>query len=99
MAGGITAPPGIDSTVPSTARMYDCGDSAGKVADHYRKTVAPGSTLRDRDEILRFFTGFELADPGLVPVPYWRSDEPESPDAGKVRVLGAVRRKPFEADA
>jgi S-adenosyl methyltransferase len=99
VAGGITAPPGIDPTVPSMARMYDCGDSVGKLADHYRKTVAPGSTLRDRDEILRFFTGFELAGPGLVQVPYWRPDEPGSPDAGKVWVLGAVGRKPSEADA
>jgi hypothetical protein len=75
------------------------GGSAEKVADYYRKTVASGSTLRDRDEILRFFTGFELADPGLVQVPYWRPDEPESPDAGKVWVLGAVGRKPSEDGA
>jgi len=75
------------------------GDSAEKVADHYRKTVASGSTLRDRDEILRFFTGFELADPGLVQVPHWRPDEPEPPDACKVWVLGAVGRKPPEAGA
>jgi hypothetical protein len=75
------------------------GDSAEKVADHYRKTVAPGSTLRDRDQVLRFFTGFELVEPGLVQVPYWRPDEPESPDAGKVWVLGAVGRKPSEAGA
>jgi hypothetical protein len=70
------------------------GDSADKVAEYYRKNVAPGSTLRDRDEILRFFTGFELIEPGLVQVPYWRPDEPGSPDAGKVCVLGAVGRKP-----
>jgi hypothetical protein len=73
------------------------GDSADKVEEQYRKTVASGATLRDRDEILRFFAGFELAHPGLVPVPYWRPDEPESPDADKVRVLGAVGRKPSEA--
>jgi hypothetical protein len=56
--------------------------------------VAPGATLRDRDEILRFFTGLELAEPGLVQVPYWRPDEPGSPDAGKAWILGAVGRKP-----
>jgi SAM-dependent methyltransferase len=69
------------------------GDSAGKVAEHYRKNVAPGSTLRDRTEILRFLTGLELIEPGLVQVPYWHPDDPESPDAGKVWVLGAVGRK------
>jgi hypothetical protein len=74
-------------------------DSAGKVAAHYRKKVASGSTLRDRDEILRFFTGLELIEPGLVQVPYWRPDAPEPPDANKVWVLGGVGRKPVELRA
>jgi hypothetical protein len=69
-------------------------DSAEKVADHYRKNVASGSTLRDRDEILRFFKGLELIEPGLVQVPHWRPDEPGSPDADKVWVLGAIGREP-----
>jgi SAM-dependent methyltransferase len=70
------------------------GGSAGKVAEHYRKNVAPGSTLRGRDEILRFFAGLELVEPGLVQVPYWRPHDPELPDADKVWVLGAVGHKP-----
>ena len=60
----------------------------------YKKNVATGATLRDREEILRFFTGLELVEPGLVHVPDWRPDEPGSPDASKVWVLGAVGRKP-----
>ena len=91
--------PGSHLVVSHAAGGILSGDSAEKVAGHYRKTVAPGSTLRDRDEILRFFAGFELADPGLVQVPYWRPDEPGSPDAGKVWVLGAVGRKPSEDGA
>jgi hypothetical protein len=75
-------------------------DSAGKAAEHYRKNVAPGTTLRDRDEILRLFTGLELIEPGLVQVPYWRPDGPEPPDAAKVWVLGAVGHKPgLDGDA
>lgn len=89
--------PGSHLAVSHATDGILCGDSAEKVADHYRKTVAPGSTLRNRDQVLRFFTGFELVDPGLVRVPYWRPDEPESPDASKVWVLGAVGRKPPEA--
>jgi SAM-dependent methyltransferase len=68
------------------------GGSAGKVEEHYRKNVASGSTLRDRDEILRFFAGLELIEPGVVQVPHWRPDEPESPDASKVWVLGGIGR-------
>jgi hypothetical protein len=70
------------------------GASAGKVEEQYRKNVASGATLRDRDEILRFFTGLELVEPGLVQVPNWRPDESGSPDAGRVWVLGGVGRKP-----
>lgn len=70
------------------------GGSAASVAEHYRKNVAPGTTLRSRDEILRFFAGLELIEPGLVQVPYWRPDEPEPADAGKVWFLGAVGHKP-----
>jgi hypothetical protein len=70
------------------------GDAAGKVEEQYRKNVAPGSTLRDRDEILRFFTGLELVEPGLVQVPCWRPDDGQPPDAGKVWILGAIGHKP-----
>jgi hypothetical protein len=76
------------------------GDSAGKVKEQYKKNVASGATLRDREEILRFFTGFELVEPGLIRVPDWRPDELQVPDAGQVWVLGAVGRKPgLEAPA
>jgi hypothetical protein len=70
------------------------GDSAEKVEQQYRKTVASGATLRDHDEILRFFTGFELVEPGLVRVPHWRPNDPEPPAAGEVWVLGGIGRKP-----
>ena len=44
-------------------------------AEHYKK-VTPGATLRGRDEILRFFAGLELVEPGLIQVPYWRRTSP-----------------------
>ena len=70
------------------------GDSAGKVEEQYKQNVASGATLRDRNEILRFFTGLELIEPGLVQVPDWRPDEPGSPDADRVWMLGGIGRKP-----
>ena len=76
------------------------GDSANKVAEHYRQNVASGATLRDKDDILRLFAGFEVVEPGIVQVPYWRPAESDlaNADADKVWVLGAVGRKP-EQDA
>ena len=71
-------------------------ESAAKAAVHYKK-VASGATLRGREEILRFFAGLELVEPGLVQVPRWRPDEPEPADAEKVWFLGAVGRRPSTA--
>jgi len=68
-------------------------ESAANAAVHYKK-VTSGATLRGRDEILRFFAGLELIDPGLVQVSHWRPDEPEPADADKVWILGGVGRKP-----
>ena len=69
-------------------------DPAVRVAEHYRKNVTAGATLRGRDEILRFFTGLDLVDPGLIQVPYWRPDDPAPTDADRVWFLGAVGRRP-----
>jgi len=37
----------------------------------YQKTNAP-AWPRGRAEIMRFFDGFDLVEPGLVPKPQWR---------------------------
>jgi S-adenosyl methyltransferase len=71
-------------------------ESAASAAVHYKK-VSSGATLRGRDEILRFFAGLELIEPGVVQVPYWRPDGPEPADAGKVWILGGVGRKPVDS--
>jgi S-adenosyl methyltransferase len=42
----------------------------------YNRSVSTQLHLRSRAEILRFFDGFELVDPGLVYVPLWRPDSP-----------------------
>ena len=90
-------PPGSYVVISHALEGILRGDSTDKVEEQYRKNVASGATLRGPDEILRFFTGLELVEPGLVHVPLWRPDEPEPPDARKVWVLGAVGRKPSGA--
>jgi SAM-dependent methyltransferase len=73
-------------------------ESAVHAAVHYKR-VASGATLRSREEIVRFFDGLELMEPGVVQVPYWRPDEPVPADAGKVWIFGGVGRKPVLAAA
>jgi hypothetical protein len=48
--------------------------------------------MRTREEILAFFDGLEVLEPGLVPVQQWRPDEPAPADAGKAWMLGGVGR-------
>ncbi len=60
------------------------------------RAVAAGTPVetyfRPRDEILPFFDGFELVQPGLVSVEQWRpgADAP----ATRLKVTGGVGRKP-----
>ncbi len=69
------------------------GESAEQAAVEYRKVV-PTATLRSREQILRFFDGFDLIAPGLVQVPRWHPDGPEPDITDDVWILGAIGRKP-----
>ena len=70
-------------------------DELAKLTEHYRSTSTP-LTMRPRHQVERFFTGFELVDPGLVFVQQWRPDwlgEAEGhPEWSSV--YGGVGRKP-----
>jgi hypothetical protein len=48
--------------------------------------------FRPADQVLRFFDGFELLDPGLAAVQDWRQDSITAPT--RLRIVGAVGRKP-----
>ena len=43
-----------------------------EIADRMNELVAEKVTFRTQAEVLRFFDGFELVEPGVVPVPQWR---------------------------
>jgi SAM-dependent methyltransferase len=62
----------------------------------YNQSVSTDIHMRSRADILRFFDGFELLDPGLVYIPQWRPDSPADvpDDPGKYWVLVGVARKP-----
>ena len=62
----------------------------------YNRSVATGVHMRSRAEILGFFDGFQLLDPGLVYIPAWRPDSPADvpEDPSQFWVLVGVGRKP-----
>jgi hypothetical protein len=66
-------------------------ETAARAEAQYKK-VTSGATLRNRDQILGFFSGLDLIDPGVVQVPYWHPDD-EPTDVGKIWILGGVGRK------
>jgi SAM-dependent methyltransferase len=62
----------------------------------YNRSVATNVHVRPRADILRFFDGFDLVDPGLVYIPHWRPDPPADvpDDPSKSYALVGVGRKP-----
>ncbi|MEW2355980.1 SAM-dependent methyltransferase [Spirillospora sp. NPDC029432] len=61
-----------------------------------RETQRTGFTVRfrDRDEILPFFDGLELLDPGLVPICDWHPDGPVPDDHRLATLYGGLARVP-----
>jgi SAM-dependent methyltransferase len=62
----------------------------------YNRSVATQLQLRSREQILPFFDGFGLLEPGLVYVPLWRPDSPADvpEDPSVFQTLVGVARKP-----
>ena len=56
----------------------------------YNRTVTTNIHMRSQAEILRFFDGFELVDPGLVYVSQWRPDSPADVPSDPGQLWGLV---------
>ena len=70
-------------------------DVAAAANTVYLNKVAARGDYRSRADILRFFDGFTLVDPGLVYLPQWRPDEPDETvgDASNFWLLAGVGRR------
>lgn len=64
----------------------------------YRRAASAGLRMRSRPEIARFFDGFDLVDPGLVAIPYWRPDSsagnPADPGKFWGGLAGVAHKRP-----
>jgi hypothetical protein len=78
------------ATIPET------GISSGQrdVMEVYRRTTTP-LIMRSPAELAPFFEGFEIVEPGIVPLPYWRpdGDGPEDDDPVVLQGLAGVGAK------
>jgi SAM-dependent methyltransferase len=70
--------------------------TVGLAAAAYERATAP-LVLRSRAQVVRFFEGLELVEPGLVQVPLWRPDGNPPRDLRKIAIYGGVGRKPQAA--
>jgi hypothetical protein len=55
---------------------------------------APLAYIRGREQIVALFAGWDLVEPGLVPIDQWRPDAPPDPRAPSVPGLAGVARHP-----
>jgi SAM-dependent methyltransferase len=90
-----------DALAPGSYVVISHGTTDGQaphVAEamgHYNQTTAAFQP-RSRAEVTAFFDGLEMVDPGLVPVPLWRPDPPESAGGLPVQIAaygGAGRKR------
>ncbi|MFD8410567.1 SAM-dependent methyltransferase [Streptomyces sp. NPDC059650] len=56
---------------------------AGGMVDVYRDIRSP-LVMRTREQVVRFFDGFELVDPGLVSMPNWQPEGLAAPQDGEM---------------
>jgi len=88
-----------DGLAPGSYVVISHGTTDGQPAhvaeamQHYDQTTAPFQP-RNHAEILRFFDGLELIEPGLVHVPQWRPDHPrEAQHPERIAAYGGAGHK------
>lgn len=88
------------AAVPSGSHLFITHfcDSSQDARDAERKFLALLGTGRFRtpEEITAFFDGFDLVEPGVVPLPLWRPEEPVPGEltVGQRLMYGGIARKP-----
>jgi O-methyltransferase involved in polyketide biosynthesis len=77
-------------TVSDTVRDIDTGRVTAGTAQLNQRMGGTQLTLRTRPDFERFFTGLELVEPGVVPLPDWRGPGSEHP----IPCYAGMGRKP-----
>ncbi|GAB3010625.1 SAM-dependent methyltransferase [Streptomyces pseudoechinosporeus] len=83
-------PPGSYLVLSHATGDFTANRSAAQAV--YNKATA-SMNLRSRTEVEQFFDGFELVEPGLAQVPFWRPDTPPPTGSDEIGFYGGVARK------
>ncbi|MFJ6194923.1 SAM-dependent methyltransferase [Micromonospora sp. NPDC092111] len=89
----------VERTMKATASgsylvLWDGTDTSPAVVSGAERLAESGGVpylLRSPADLARCFDGLTMVEPGLVPIPLWR---PDDPDAKGIDAYGAVARKP-----
>jgi S-adenosyl methyltransferase len=68
-------------------------DIATKAEESLTKSMGQQVTFRTREQVSRFFGGFDLVDPGVVPIQDWRPDSILDLNSPPTAMWGGVGRK------
>ena len=85
--------PGSYLAISHGTREEDPASEAGQAEVVYRRASAQ-LHVRPLPEVLRFFDGFELVDPGLTWIAEWRPEPGTAPAGRRHSMRGGVGRKP-----
>ncbi|MFF1869950.1 SAM-dependent methyltransferase [Streptomyces sp. CB03911] len=85
-------PPGSHLALSHATGDFTSATAAAKGPAIYRAASAQ-LTMRTRQEVLGFFDGLELVEPGLVTAPLWLPDRAPEPTDGEVAIWAGVGRK------
>jgi hypothetical protein len=69
-------PPGSTLAISHVPNDMHMG-AMSEMSDRLNRLLSQPSTYRSHAQVTGFFSGFELVDPGVVPIQQWRPDTPE----------------------
>jgi len=67
-------------------------EASAKMAANLNRMVAQKRTYRGHADVSRFFSGLELVEPGVVPVPEWRPDSESEAKEPTLAWCGVARK-------
>jgi hypothetical protein len=70
----------------------DVDADASEAAQRFNDRAAEQVTLRSRDDVMRFFLGLDIVEPGLVQVQDWRPTTPPLAGSGTSMWAGVARK-------
>jgi O-methyltransferase involved in polyketide biosynthesis len=70
------------------------GEALDRAQEEHNEGPGVPYNLRTREQFSAFFDGFELVEPGIVSIPFWRPDPDPLAGLAEVDALCGVARKP-----